>query len=74
VFARALIDKNKLKVNKSKIIFPLEIVFKEIKYLSTNLEDANGILHKCSFLKVDTYLYEEIISWDNDNIEIVFDL
>jgi hypothetical protein len=73
VFACALIDKMRLGINKEKIIFPLEIKSEGTKYLTLNTVETNGILHKKYFVKLKRYLYDEIIEWNENNIEIVFD-
>ena len=73
-FACALIDKMGLKINKSKMKFPLEIKTKETTHLSLNIVDDNGKIFGNEFFKLKEYLYEEIIAWTDENIEIAFDL
>jgi hypothetical protein len=73
-FACALIDKLKLNINKSKIIFPLEISSENTSHLSLNIVDTNGKIIENNFIKVSEYLYEEIIEWTDVNIKIAFDL
>jgi hypothetical protein len=73
-FACALIDKMKLKNDMLNMKFPLEIRTEGTKHLSLNIVDTEGNLYKNKFVKVKEYLYEEIIDWSNENIEIAFDL
>jgi hypothetical protein len=73
-FACALIDKMKLKINKQKIIFPLEIISEHTNHLSLNIVDIDGKIYENKFVKLNEYLYEEIIEWNNENIKIAFDL
>jgi hypothetical protein len=73
-FACALIDKYKMKINKMKINFPLEIRTEETEHLSLNVVDINGKIYKNKFVKLNEYLYEEIIEWNEKYIEIAFDL
>jgi hypothetical protein len=73
-FACALIDKLKLKINKSKIIFPLEIVSENTSHLSLNVVDTNGKIYENEFIGLNEYLFEEIIEWTEENIKIAFDL
>jgi hypothetical protein len=73
-FAYALIDKFNLKIDKSEIIFPLEIISEETSHLSLNSVDINGTLFANHFVELKEYLYEEIIEWNDKNIEIAFDL
>ena len=73
-FACALIDKKKLKIDKSKIIFPLEIISEGATRLSLNTVDVDGTILESKFVKLNEYLYEEIIEWTDENIKIAFDL
>jgi hypothetical protein len=68
-FASALIDKMKLKINKSKIIFPLEIISENTSHLSLNIVDTYGKIYETKFIKLSEYLYEEIIEWTDENIK-----
>ena len=72
-FACALIDKMKLKINKSKIIFPLEIVSENTNHLSLNIVDTTGNIYENKFVRLNEYLYERIIEWTDENIKIAFD-
>ena len=73
-FACAIIEKMKLKIDRSKIIFPLEIMSENTNHLSLNTVDIDGRIYENKFVKLHEYLYEEIIEWTNDNIKIAFDL
>jgi hypothetical protein len=74
-FSHALIEKMKLKINYSKLKFPLEIITEKTSHVSLNTVDGEGrIYNEKKFGKVNEYLYEEIIEWNDRNIEIAFDL
>ena len=73
-FACALIDKMKLKINISKMIFPLEIISENTNHLSLNTVDVSGKLDEIKFVALNEYLYEEIIEWTDGKIKIAFDL
>jgi hypothetical protein len=73
-FACALIDKFSLKINRSRMIFPLEIISEETVHLSLKSVDINGTLCENKFVDLKEYLYEEIIEWNKNNMEIAFDL
>ena len=73
-FACALIDKKELNIKKETLKFPLEIISKNTKHLSLNIVELDGKIYPCRFRQLNEYLYEEIISWENNHIEIAFDL
>jgi hypothetical protein len=73
-FACAVIDKFSLKIDVSKMIFPLEIISDKTVHLSLNSVDINGKLYEKKFVDLKEYLYEEIIEWNENHIEIAFDL
>ena len=73
-FACALIEKFNLKIDISKITFPLEIISENTSHLSLNTVDMDGRIYESKFVKLHEYLYEEIIECNNDNIKIAFDL
>ena len=73
-FACALIDNKKLNINKKDLKFPLELISKNTKHLSLNIVKLDGKIYPCRFRQLNEYLYEEIISWEENHIEIAFDL
>ena len=74
VFACALIDKMKLRINKRNLKFPFEIKTEETKHISLNIVENTGKIRQSKFKKLKEYLYEEIIEWSEENIEMAFDL
>jgi hypothetical protein len=73
-FASALIDKMELKISAYNMKFPIEIITDETKHLSLNIVDVNGEIFNNKFVKLNEYLNEEIIEWNDKSKEIVFDL
>ncbi len=74
-FAYALINKKGLDIGECKLEFPIEITSKGTKHLSLNTVDENsGDIHPCKLRKLNEYLYEEIITREENKIEIAFDL
>jgi len=74
-FANALIKKMKLKINSSKIIFPLEIISEDTKHISLNIVDKNGRIFENGLVKLNEYISEEIIDFTEEkNIKIAFNL
>lgn len=74
-FASALIDRKGLGLKARDLEFPLVISSIKTRHLSLNRVDGgSGKITPCRFRKVDEYLYEEIIAWEEGRIEIAFDL
>jgi len=69
VFSDAIIDKKKLKINHDKLVFPIKIEF-EISNITYNTVDEEGNIRPVEKSNINEYLYEQIISVDNDKIEI----
>lgn len=69
VFADSVVNRKRVKINHEKLIFPLRINF-EIKDLTFNTVDDEGVLTKIEPVAIDEYQYEEIISIDDKEIEI----
>jgi hypothetical protein len=74
IAAYFLAERIKQRINISKKTFPLEIIAKDLNYISLNTVDEGGTIHKNKFVKLMEYRYEEIIEWKKDNIEIAFDV
>ena len=69
VFASALIDKKGLNIDKEKMTFPLQIDF-DIINLTFNKVDDSGLIQPIEPTDLGVYLYEQIVSIDNDKLEI----
>jgi hypothetical protein len=72
VFADAIIERNNLSIDSDNISFPIQLDFKTISKVSFNEVDDEGNLTEIEPGKLDEYLYEQIISIDNDKIELAF--
>jgi len=72
VFADAIINRFSLPIDSDKILFPLTLTFNTNIVVTYNTVDDDGNLHVVSPVKLDTYLYEQVITADNDKIEVVF--
>ena len=69
VFADVINDKQKLKINHDKLVFPIQLDFGLISY-SFNIVDEEGFILQIDPTSFDEYLSEQIISVNNDWIEI----
>ncbi|MEO6285374.1 MAG: hypothetical protein ABIN80_09450 [Dyadobacter sp.] len=69
VFSEVIVDKKKLDIDHEKLVFPILIEF-EITNLTFNTVDENGEIQKIRSTSIGEYLYEHIISIDNEKIEI----
>ncbi|MFO7938904.1 MAG: hypothetical protein R6U66_04055 [Bacteroidales bacterium] len=67
--ACALIDKKGYDVDKDKLEFPIEIDF-EISRMSFNSVDKKGVLHKTTPVAPDILLYEQIIAFEKETMEV----
>jgi hypothetical protein len=72
VFADTIIEKNNLSIDSDNISFPIQLDFKTSSKVIFNEVDDDGTLTEIEPLKLDEYLYEQIISIDNDKIELAF--
>ena len=71
-FAGALRNKKGLRIN-GEMVFPLGIAASDLSHLSLNkVNDRTGRLMPCRPGKLKEYLSEEIISWDENGVEIAF--
>ncbi len=69
VFSDVMVDKKKLGIDQDKLIFPIQLDF-ETTNLTFNTVDENGSIQSIELTTINEYLYEQIISIDNDKIEI----
>ncbi|NRH20797.1 hypothetical protein HOO68_02005 [Candidatus Gracilibacteria bacterium] len=69
VFSDAIIKKNKIKIDHSRLTFPIQIDFEVLK-LSYYSMDSDGNIRLIKETDVNEYLYEQIISIDDEKIEI----
>jgi hypothetical protein len=70
IFATALNHKKSLKINHDKLVFPSQIDFTKLSEISFNEVDENGIIHEIKQTRIDEYLYEQIISINQESIDI----
>ncbi|MFN8359612.1 MAG: hypothetical protein U0264_06830 [Candidatus Kapaibacterium sp.] len=69
VFSDVVVARNGLKIDHDKLVFPIEIEF-EITNVTYNTIDEDGTIHQIAPTKVHEYLYEQIISVNEDTIDI----
>jgi hypothetical protein len=69
VFADALIAKKKLKVEDDKLVFKVDLDF-EIESITFNTVDDDGFITTIKPVNADEYLCEDIISIQDELIEI----
>jgi hypothetical protein len=69
VFADALIGKKNININHDKLVFPVHIDF-EFTDLSFNTVNDSGLIKELKQTEIHEYLYEQIISVDNDKIDL----
>jgi hypothetical protein len=69
VFSDVIVEKNKLSIDHHKLVFPLQIEF-ETTNVTFNTVDEEGTIQNIDPTKINEYLYEQIISFDIDKIEI----
>ena len=71
-FAGAVCDKKGIQFNDD-MEFPLGIVASDVKHVSLcAVNKRSGRIMPCRHAKLHEYLLEEIISWDEDSVEIAF--
>lgn len=74
VFASSIIEKNNLRIDTDNILFPIQLDFiTEGKAIFYRVDD-NGSMTEIEPFELDEYLYEQVISINNEIIEIVFEL
>lgn len=69
VFSDVIVDRKKLAIDHDKLVFPIQLDF-ETSNLTYNTVDEDGIILSIEPTAINEYLYEQIISVDNDKIEI----
>src|SRR5690606_29598361 len=69
VFSDVIVDKKKLNIDHDKLVFPIQVDFKTTN-LTFNTVDEDGSIQTIKPTTIDEYLYEQIISIDNEKIEI----
>jgi hypothetical protein len=73
VFADAIIKKRNLDIEHEKLVFPIQLDFKTNAKATFNEVDEDGNLTEINPVKLDEYLYEQIISIENNKVEIAFE-
>lgn len=69
VFSDVMVDKKKLKIDHDKLVFPIQIDF-ETTNMTFNTVDEDGNIQIIEPTTINEYLYEQVISFENDKIEI----
>jgi len=69
VFSDVIVDKKNLNIDHHKLVFPIQLDF-ETTNLTFNTVDEKGNIQSIEPTTINEYLYEQIISIDNDKIEI----
>lgn len=69
VFSDVIVDKKKLDIDQTKLVFPLQIEF-ETRNVTFNSVAEDGTIQNFEPTTFNEYLYEQIISFDIDKIEI----
>lgn len=69
VFSDVVVARNGLKIDHDNLVFPIELDF-EITNVTYNTIDEDGTIHQIAPTKVQEYLYEQIISVNEDTIDI----
>lgn len=69
VFSDVIVDKKKLDIAHDKLVFPIQLDF-ETTNLTFNTVDENGNIQSIEPTTINEYLYEQVISIDNEKIEI----
>ncbi len=69
VFSEVIVDKKKVDIRQSQLVFPIQLDFK-ISSLTFNKVSEEGNIQAIEPPVINEYLYEQIISIDNENIEI----
>lgn len=72
VFADALIEKKGLNIDHEKLVFPIHLDFMTNSRASFNLVDDDGYLTEIEPIQLNVYLYELIVSYKNNTIELAF--
>ena len=69
VFSDVIVDKKKLNIDHDKLVFPIQVDF-ETTNLTFNKVDEDGNIQSIEQTNISEYLCEQIISIENDEIEI----
>jgi len=69
VFSDVIVEKKKLNIDHDKLVFPICLDF-EIISLTFNTVDESGNIQAIEPITINEYLYEQVISVDNNKIEI----
>src|SRR5690606_13449909 len=69
-FADALIKKKNLNIDHDKLVFPIQLNFETNTQVTFNEVDDDGNLTEMEPLALDEYLHEQIVSLDNEKIEL----
>ena len=70
VFADAIIEKKYLDIDHDKLVFPVQLDFQINTKVTFNEVDDEGNMTEMEPIKLDVYLNEQIISIDNDKVEL----
>ena len=69
VFSDVIVEKKKLNIDHDKLVFPIQVDF-ETTNLTFNKVDEDGNIQSIEQTNISEYLCEQIISIENDEIEI----
>jgi len=69
VFSDVIVNNKKLNIDHDKLVFPIQIDF-ETTNLTFNIADEEGNIEIIEPTTINEYLYEQVISIDNNKIEI----
>lgn len=69
VLADVLVERQHLKIEHQKLVFPIELVF-ETMNLTFNTVDDEGNIQCIDSVQINEYLFEQILSFDNHKIEM----
>ena len=73
VFADSIIEKHNLTIDADYISFPIQLDFTTIDRAKYFKVDNSGNMKEIEPFELDEYLYEQVISIDNDKIELAFE-
>jgi hypothetical protein len=72
IFADTIIEKNQMPLDSENLIFPLDLVFKKNLRIDYYKVNDKGKLLPTDAIKLDVYLYEQVLTISEDKIKIAF--
>lgn len=66
------IQDNNLNIDHDKLVFPVQLDFRTNTKVTFSEVDDDGNLTEIEPIKLDEYLYEQVVSVDNNKTELVF--